>query len=108
MRTDFKQLEYLDITLRELLAWLEDSTGIDFTETSSYREGEGSVHNTLPCRGYDLRMRSKPIGDAICAHINYTWHYDSARPLKKCAMIHGLDNNMHIHLQVHPNTTKRI
>ena len=104
MRTDYKQLNYLDGTLRNLLEWLENTTGLEFTETSSYREGEGGVHNTMPCRGYDLRMRNKIIGEAICKHINMYWIYDHERPEKQCAIIHGEGVNLHIHLQVHPNT----
>ena len=104
MRTDYSQLKYLHVTLRLLLEWLENTTGLEFTETSSYKEGEGSVHNTMPCRGYDLRMRNKAIGEAICKHINEFWIYDDERPEKVCAILHGEGSNLHIHLQVHPNT----
>jgi|TARA_R110000751_G_C13756972_1_gene478833 hypothetical protein len=104
MRTDYKQLNYLDKTLRELLGWLEKETGLEFTETSSYREGAGSVHNTMPCRGYDLRMRNKEVGDAICELVNKYCIYDHERLYKRCAIIHGEGSNMHIHLQTHPNT----
>lgn len=104
MRTDFKQLEYLDVKLRVLLKWLEESTGLEFTETSSYRVGTGSVHNTLPCRGYDLRMRCRVIGEAIESYINSKWVYDPSRPEKKCAVLHGKGSELHLHLQVHSNT----
>ena len=104
MRTDYKQLEYLHPKLRELLEWLEDTTGIEFTETSSYRVGEGSVHNTLPCRGYDWRCRNKGIGEAICYHVNIHWDYDPDRPDKMCCVLHGKGNNLHLHLQVHDKT----
>ena len=62
MKTDYKQLEYLHIILRTLLAWLERETGLEFTETSSFRDSGTGVHTTMPCRGYDLRMRNKMIG----------------------------------------------
>ena len=104
MRTDFQQLKYLDITLRALLLWLEDETGLEFTETSSYRDEGVGVHTTMPCRGYDLRMRNLEIGAAICKVINKHWSYDHKRPEKVCAIIHGRGSKLHIHLQVHPNT----
>lgn len=104
MRTDYIQLEYLHITLRELLSWLEKTTGLEFTETSSFREKGVGVHTTMPCRGYDLRMRNRPIGEAICKHINQYWNYDHTRPEKECAIIHGEGSRLHIHLQVHPLT----
>lgn len=106
MRTDYKQLEYLHIILRTLLAWLERETGLEFTETSSYRDSGTGVHTTMPCRGYDLRMRNKMIGQAICDFINSHWIYDPRRPDMKCAIIHGEGSNLHIHVQVHPNTEK--
>jgi len=104
MRTDFKQLEYLHKDLRKLLAWLENETGLEFTETSSYRPGDKGVHGTSPVRGYDLRMRNLPIGNAITHFINYNWQYDQDRPNLKCAVLHGEGANMHLHLQVHSNT----
>lgn len=105
MRTDYKQLEYLHPKLRELLGWLEDTTGLEFTETSSYRVGEGSVHNTIPCRGYDLRCRNQRIGQAICDHINLHWDYDASRPSIDCCVLHGEGYNLHLHLQVHDKTS---
>ena len=104
MRTDFKQLNYLHPKLRKILSWLEKTTGLEFTETSSYRIDDKGVHGTEPCRGYDLRMRHVAIGEAICNHINTTWTYDPARLELKCAVLHGKGSNLHIHLQVHPNT----
>lgn len=104
MRTDYSQLNYLHPMMRKLLKWLEVRTGLEFTETSSYREGVGSVHNTMPCRGYDLRMRNREIGQAICDFINKFWLYDENQAGKNCAIIHGEGSNLHIHLQVHPNT----
>ena len=104
MITDYRQQEFRHITMRSLIAWLEKETGLTFTETSTYRDGEGSVHNTVPCRGNDLRMRNKPIGEAICRFINDNWVYDKNREHKMCAVLHGTGSNLHIHLQVHPNT----
>ena len=108
MRSDFIQLSYLHHKLRELLSWLETSTGLEFTQTSSYRLGKGSVHNTIPCRGFDLRMRDKKIGKALVDHINKRWKYDPTRPDLECAILHGEGANLHIHIQVHKNTTSNV
>jgi len=105
MKTDFYQLNYLHIDLRKLLKWLENETGLEFTETSSWRPDDpNSVHGQNPCRGYDLRMRNYAIGVAIVNFINDHWTYDPERPELKCALIHGEGADMHIHLQVHPQT----
>lgn len=104
MKTDFKQHEYLHPDLRRLLSWLENETGLEFTNTSNRRIGDDGVHGTDPTRGYDLRMRNYEIGVAICKFINEHWAYDYERPDIKCALIHGEGAKMHIHCQVHPNT----
>jgi hypothetical protein len=108
MKTDVIQLSYLHHKLRSLLVWLESSTGLEFTETSSYRIGKGSVHNTMPCRGYDLRIRDRVIGKAIAEHINRKWIYDPSRPEVMCCVLHGEGLNLHLHIQVHPNTVSDV
>ena len=40
--------------------------------------------------------------------INTNWIYDSNRPEKQCALLHGEGSNLHLHIQVHPNTEKGI
>ena len=108
MLIDFMQLEFIDIKARRLCKWLEDETGLCFTNTSLYRmDGEG-VHTVLPLRGIDLRMRSYAIGEAIVKEINANWIYDPERPSIMCAILHGKGANLHIHLQTHYSTTKRI
>jgi len=108
MLIDFIQLEFIDLKLRKLCQWLEDETGLCFTNTSLYRMDSEGVHGVLPLRGIDLRMRSQIIGEAIVRWINANWIYDPARPSIMCAIIHGKGSSLHIHLQTHPNTTKRV
>lgn len=105
MRIDIGQLEFIDKTLRTILLETE-STGLDFTITSLLRIGDGGVHGTLPLRGTDLRMRDHVIGLAIESKINTEWKYDPTRPEKKCAYLHGEGANLHLHIQVHPNTVR--
>ena len=102
------QLEFIDIKARTLCKWLEDETGLCFTNTSLYRMDDDGVHGVLPLRGVDLRMRSQAIGEIIVQEINLNWIYDPARPAFKCAKLHGKGSNLHIHLQTHHNTTKRV
>ena len=106
MNIDSKQLEYVHPVLRGILAWLERSTGLTFTTTSQFRMNDTGVHGQLPLRGWDLRCRNIVIGTTICAHINAAWDYDHERPGKKVAVIHGEESNLHIQLQVHPNTVR--
>ena len=44
MNIDFKQLKFVHLKLRELLAFVEDETGFDFTSTSLYRINDNGVH----------------------------------------------------------------
>jgi len=104
MKTDYKQQEFREQKLNDLIEWLEIETGFEFTETSSYRIGDNGVHGTLPVRGVDLRCRSKEIVLAIQAFINRSRIYDPARSGKKCCLLHGSGANLHLHLQVHPST----
>ena len=103
MKIDFIQLEFIHPTMRKLLQWLEE-IGIEFTITSLYRPGDEGVHGTLPLRGVDIRMRNKELGQRIEDMVNNSWRYDNKRAGFKCAILHGRDSNMHLHLQVHPNT----
>ena len=107
MLIDIRQLEFIDSSLREILAWIEGETGLEFTITSLYRINDAGVHGTLPLRGTDLRCRSKIIGEKIEEKINDAWSYDIDRPDKRCAYLHGVGENLHLHIQVHKNT-KRI
>jgi len=104
MKTDIGRLEYVGQDLRKLAVWLETSTGLEFTETSRFRMNDDGVHGALPVRGIDLRCRSHEIGISIESYINKNWSYDPKRPGKKCCFLHGHGPNLHLHLQVHPNT----
>jgi len=104
MKIDIAQLEFVHIKLRNLLVWTELQTGFEFTGTSLFRMNDKGVHGTLPLRGTDYRMRNKHVGEAIAKMINDVWKYDSKRPEKVCAYLHGKGSNMHLHLQIHPNT----
>jgi len=107
MRVDYKQQEFRHPILIRLIAWLEDETGFEFIETSSRRIDDDGVHGTNPTRGEDLRCRNRDIGLAIEALINKSWEYDPKRPNLKCCLLHGDGPNLHLHLQVHPNTELR-
>ena len=98
------QLEFIEKELRNILYFLETNTGLEFTCTSLFRINDTGVHGTLPLRGIDLRMRDKAIGSMCESLINANRKYDPERPDKKCAFLHGEGSNLHLHIQVHPNT----
>ena len=104
MKTDFMQMNLCDPILKGLLFWLEDSTGLEFTETSGHRPGDAGVHGTVPARGKDIRIRIRSIGQSITDYINDNWEYDSKRPSLQCAVLHGVGSNLHLHIQVHQST----
>ena len=105
MKIDITQLEFIHEKLREILRWVELETGLEFTITSIYRNGDKGVHGQLPVRGIDLRMRDETAGKAIERLINNNWSYDKKRKDLNCCLLHGEDFNMHLHVQVHDNTT---
>ena len=107
MKIDIAQIKSFHPKLRRILTWLEYETGFEFCNTSPYRIGDKGVHGTLPLRGWDIRCRNKKIGAAIRSVINQNWIYDPDRPSKKCCMLHGEGKNLHLHVQVHPNTVRR-
>ena len=104
MLVDYKQQKFRHPKLIKLIAWLEKETGLEFVETSSRRIDDAGVHGTDPTRGEDLRCRSMEIGKALRRFINRSWQYDTKRPGIKCCLLHGEGSNLHLHLQVHPNT----
>ena len=104
MKIDIIQLEFIDLTLRQMCVWLEEQTGFEFTDTSLYRIGDPGVHGQLPVRGIDIRMRNKAVGEAVEKLINDNWSYDPRRWKLRCAILHGEGSNLHLHLQSHPNT----
>jgi hypothetical protein len=107
MKTDIAQERFRHPILRELLLWLEEETGFEFTETSSFRIDDKGVHGSLPVRGEDLRCRNTAIGTVIQDFINDNWLYDPKRLVLNCCLLHGKGSNLHLHIQVHPNTVKR-
>jgi hypothetical protein len=106
MIIDIGQLEFIHEKLRALCLWLEEETGLNFTDTSIYRIGDPGVHGQLPVRGIDLRCRNNEIGIALESFINKYWTYDPKRPNLKCCLLHGKGANLHLHLQVHTNTER--
>ncbi len=107
MKIDIAQLVFIDKRLRAILLSIELQTGVEFTITSLYRIDDTGVHGTLPLRGTDLRCRNKEVGKEIERLINEKWMYDHKRPNKQCAVLHGAGMNLHLHIQVHPNTIAR-
>lgn len=107
MKIDIAQLVFIDKTLRGILVMVELETGLELTVTSLYRIDDSGVHGTLPVRGTDLRCRNKEVGKEIEKLINKKWMYDHKRPDKQCAVLHGTGHNLHLHVQVHPNTQVR-
>ncbi len=107
MNIDLDQLEFVHPTMRKLAAWLQDVTGLTFTITSIYRTTGTGVHTTLPVRGLDLSCRLESLGKLIAAEVNSNWAYDPDRPEMECCIFHDVGQGPHLHLQVHPSTTRR-
>ncbi len=108
MKIDIMQLEFIDLTLRKICVWLEEETGFEFIGTSLFRINDPGVHGQLPLRGVDIRMRNKKVGKVIEELVNENWVYDPMRWKMHCALLHGEGMNLHLHLQSHPKTEKRV
>jgi len=106
MEIDLAQLEFVDPKLREMALDIERTFG-KRTITSLYRIDDDGVHGQLPLRGIDFRCRLIILGNLIKKYVDERWAYDYKRPNKTCCKVHGKGKNFHIHLQTHPNTTRR-
>lgn len=105
MQIDIGQLEFIDVMLRDILTSVEIETGWEFTLTSLYRMNDDGVHGTLPLRAADLRVRDGVMGKHLENWINDRWEYHEGSG-KHCALLHGEEYNLHLHVQVHPNTVE--
>lgn len=75
--------------------------------TSAYRpKDEDSVHKYM--RGLDFRTHDMTNGFIItlCNEINTRWMYDPSRSDMDCLIFHDTGRGPHLHLQVHPNTSR--
>ena len=109
--SSFKLKNLHVLGIQPLLAEIVDFTRAQFgldTITSAFRAGDSGVHGTSPLRAIDLRCREASLGNMIAAEINHRWIYDPSRPMKVCAICHDTGLGMHLHLQVHPQTRRRI
>jgi hypothetical protein len=76
--------------------------------------GKSGIHVAgPPYRAIDVRVRNisgDPQGaaDALGAKVNERYAYDPARPEMECAFTAPHGTGPHIHLQVHPATTRRV
>jgi|Deesub1362B_J571_1020462.scaffolds.fasta_scaffold06751_2 hypothetical protein len=104
MKIDIGQLEFINPLLRSIVKDVEHRFGFEFTVTSLYRIGDKGVHGQLPLRGIDLRCRDIKVGRVVEHYINSTYEYDPARLNKKICMLHGDGANLHLHVQVHPES----
>lgn len=103
MKIDIKQLEFIDLNLRNIVLDVEKEFG-EQTVTSLYRIGDKGVHGTLKLRGIDTRCHDSELGKNIEKYVNNKWQYDPIRPHKKCCMFHDVGQGKHLHFQTHPNT----
>lgn len=107
MKIDYKNLDFIDPKLREMMSVVEQRYGFEFTITSLYRMNDNGVHGTLPVRGVDLRCYDTHLGEMIARNMNNIYEYDPSRPEKLACMYHDAGSGAHLHLQCHPNTRFR-
>ena len=97
-------------TLIAVLRWFYKKYGVMFI-TEGYRVAlhPGDVHSTDPVRAADVRSHMFDNPYQVQDEINAEWCYDSRRPQMMVCVYHGdTPESMHFHIQVHPNTQRRI
>jgi len=94
--------------LIEILVWtLENFSGSVITEGWRMAHA-GDVHCTNPLRAFDLRSWVFKEPELVEQKINQAWEYDPNRPEKQVAWYHDSGQGKHFHIQVHPNTRRRV
>ena len=106
MKIDIRQINFIELKLREILIELERRLG-ELVITSLYRINDSGVHGTMPLRGVDLRHKCDYQAQQIESYVNGNYVYDYQRPDMRCCLIHNVGRGKHIHLQVHPNTIRK-
>jgi len=91
--------------LAALLVDLEEMFGA-FTVTSLWRRD--GVHQTIPLRAVDLRCWNLTVGREIERWLNERWTYDPTRPGFEVCLYHDTGQGIHLHVQAHDNTSRRI
>jgi len=76
------------------------------TVTSAYRSGDSKCHGTIPLRAIDIRSTHYDNPREIVEYLNSHYKYDPKRKdVYSVAKMHDTGKGMHIHIQVHDNTT---
>ena len=118
----FKEAMQLDSRLQEMLVELTATwpaqqmvvTSVHRTANENEQAGARSQIHVVgpPYRAVDLRIRNidgdfQRIAEEIAEDLNDDWAYDPDRPDKPVAFARVHGSGPHIHLQVHPRTTRR-
>ena len=107
MLIDETQLEFIHPKLRLIILEVNIEFGLQCI-TSLYRMNDKGIHgNADPLRALDARCRNEAQGLNIEKWVNDRWIYDPARPQYNVCMFHDTGRGIHLHFQVHDNTTER-
>lgn len=93
--------------LMDLYRWINKALLIEMpTISDTYRKNDPKTHGTNPLRAFDLQTRGLNYDWPLIERtINEYWQYDYMRPDKPCAWYHDAGTGLHLHCQVHPNTS---
>ena len=118
--SQMQHLSSLDTKLRQVVEDLMDVwPAKNMVITSIYRTpeedaalGASGIHSCDPHRAIDIRITNLSGGqekaDEVAGVINSIWQYDPNRTNLKVAVskLHG--SGPHLHVQVHPNTIRKL
>lgn len=82
-------------------------TSIWRTSSEDQKLGGSGVHCSSPHRAIDLDGLDQEGLDEVAEKVNAKWVYDPARPQKVVAYSKPHGTGRHLHIQVHPATTRR-
>lgn len=103
---DIRQISFFHYLLTELLSDLYDYAGPQMM-TGLWGTWGSGVHGTIPLRAVDIGSLDHETGVRLQDYLNSRWEYDPKRPGMNVALWHNAGRGWHLHIQSHPNTSRK-
>ena len=98
-----------DSTLVDVVEWIYDRyRRVLITCEKRKKRHDNDLHGVKPLRAVDLRSWIYTEPEALAKDINNKWAYDPKRPMMDVCVFHDSGEGEHFHIQVHPNTKRKI
>lgn len=114
-----REYQALKPILKEMVSWVQDEwirelmyvTSIRRTEAENIAAKAKTRIHVVPGRAIDIRIYNlgsqyRSLGLNLAKKVNRRWCYDPARSRLNVAFARSHGTGPHLHLQVHPRTTR--